>query len=486
MVVRLILFSLLCLGAGGVQSQSELPRLKADDCSWLKGQLPESQAQRLECSWLVAPWFRDGRTFRVDMELFILRVKPLVESSQAPLLVVPGGPGEAASYDFPDWLASELSRDYDIILLDPRGTGFSYPPLDCREARESSGNDWVQVCRERFAARGIDLSAFSLPEVLRDYVDLLAVLDQGPVNVYAHSYGSRLALLLAEAAPDRIRALVLDGVYPPPVNDLVEMARSLDSALERLFADCALDRACDRAFPNLRASFYRTVADLNAAPQMLTLPSLGIDVVVNGNDYVFLLWSWLHDAGKIPHLPAFIASLAGGALEVEPALESALFMQPEGERRRRNESAFLSMRCPEDLAVPDAERHPGQEPDIPPPLAAAVRELVEAHYFQCQNWRLPAARSLAVDPISSDVPSLLFSGAYDPATPARWGDFAAGHLTRSRHVVFPQAGHGALAAVPCAVDIMGAFLSNPRRAPEPDCLAAQRPPDFASPGHIEQ
>lgn len=478
MVARLILFSLLCLGAGGLQSQSEPPHLKADDCSWLKGRIPEAQAERLECSWLVAPWFRDGRTFRIDMELFILRVEALVEPNQAPILVVPGGPGEAASYSFRDWLASELSQDHDIILLDPRGTGFSYPPLDCREARESGEDDWARVCRERFAARGIDLSAFGLPEALGDYVDLLSVLDVAQVNVYAHSYGSRLALLLADAAPDRIRALVLDGVYPPPVNDLAELARNLDLALDQLFADCALDKACGRAFPNLGELFYRTVAELHAAPQTLFMPGMDISLNLNGSDYILLLWSWLHDAGAIPHLPAFIASLARGDFEIEPALESALFARSEGERHGRNESVFLSMRCPEDLAAPADERYPDDEPDIHPLLAAAVRALVESHYAECQIWPVPVASARLDDPVASDIPSLLFSGAYDPATPPRWGDFALAHLSRAWHFVFPQVGHGALAAAPCATKIMRAFLEEPARAQPADCFAAQAPPVF--------
>jgi len=485
MIVRALILCLLWM-AVSVASQPEPPYLKSGDCSGIKARFPEAQPERFECWWLVLPWSRAGIQFPSEMELFALRIKSLGESSQAPILYLPGGPGEAASTSLRDWLASALSRDYDIILLDPRGTGFSHPPLDCREARERSPADWVRVCRQRFAARGMDLSAFTLPEVLRDYVDLLSQLDDVQVNVYGHSFGSRLALMLADAAPDRVRALVLDGVYPPPLNDLAELARNLDSGLGRLFADCALDQACNRAYPNLGDSFYRTVAELNAAPQTLNMPGLDIGVVLNGNDYIFLLWSLLQDADSIPHLPAFIASLARGAYDLEFELQSTLFVDEENAGNARNESAFLSMRCAEDLAVPTADRFPGEEPDIHPALLAAVRELVEAHYAECHIWNMLAADSRLQDPIASDIPSLLFSGAYDPATPPRWGDFALAHLTRAWHFVFPQIGHGALAAAPCATEIMRAFLEDPRRPPASDCFAEQRPPAFVTHNDIDK
>ncbi|MCY3832939.1 MAG: alpha/beta fold hydrolase [Chloroflexi bacterium] len=478
LLLPVLLFCFLWIVVGGVAPQSKLPHLQPADCSELRQRFVEAQPQRLECWRLIVPWFRDGRESLRQMELFALRLKSLVKSDQAPILYLPGGPGEAASLSLREWLAAELSQDHDIILLDPRGTGFSRPTLHCREARPSGHADWVRVCRERFAASALDLSAFALSEVLRDYVDLLSVLGDAQVNVYGHSFGSRLALMLADAAPERIRALVLDGVYPPPVYDLAELARNLDSALDRLFADCARDSACGRAFPNLVELFYRTAAELNATPQTVIMPGLDIGLSLNGSDYIFLLWSWLHDTGAIPYLPAFIESLARGAYEIDPLTESALFARSDDARIRRNESAFLSLRCPEDLAAPAAEPAPAEESDIHPLLLAAVRELVADHYAKCQSWNVPTAVSRLTDPVASDIPSLLFSGAYDPATPPRWGDFALAHLSKAWHFIFPQVGHGALAAAPCATNIMRAFLEDPTRAPTADCFAAQAPPVF--------
>ena len=41
-----------------------------------------------------------------------------------------------------------------------------------------------------------------------------------------------------------------------------------------------------------------------------------------------------------------------------------------------------------------------------------------------------------------DTPTLILSGAFDPATPPRWGEAVGERLGRSRHVVVPGTTHG--------------------------------------------
>ena len=112
---------------------------------------------------------------------------------------------------------------------------------------------------ERMDNRSIDLSAFTSTAVVRDLYDLLLALGAPQVNVYGHSYGTRLALMLADFAPQRIRSMVLDGVYPPPVNATAEMARKPTWHWSSLFNDCETDTLCNQSFPHLRDSFYRAV-----------------------------------------------------------------------------------------------------------------------------------------------------------------------------------------------------------------------------------
>jgi len=43
------------------------------------------------------------------------------------------------------------------------------------------------------------------------------------------------------------------------------------------------------------------------------------------------------------------------------------------------------------------------------------------------------------DPISVDLPVLMFSGSQDPVIPPQWGEEAARHLPNSLHLTFPAA-----------------------------------------------
>ncbi len=483
---RFLLVGLFCLMATCVYSQPEAPKIKPEECAWFSTMLTQSQLDRLECSRLVVPEFRDGRESSYNLELSLLRIRSRQATDSAPILYLPGGPGEAASSQLTDWLESDLSQERDIILLDPRGTGFSYPSLRCPEASQSNVVDWLSVCRERFSARGVDLGAYTIPAIVRDYVDLLSLMDLLQVNVYGSSYGSRLALMLADAAPERIRSLALDGVYPPPLRHTAEVAWNLDMALNRLFDDCASDAACKETYPELRDSFYRAVSELNASPQELTLLGEHIGMAITGNDFVLMMSSLLHHTSVLPYLPAFIASFASGDYDFEPLLESELFASDEDDLGSQTESAFLTQRCSEDLAVPKAQRYLTNSDGIAPVLIAAAREVVEDHYAECQAWNVPALTTRIERPVTSSIPSLLMSGAYDPATPARWGSFAAEHLRNNWHFVFPNAGHGMLDSVPCATEIMQAFLSDPLQDPSVDCFSALRPPRFVmSPGKSE-
>ncbi len=67
------------------------------------------------------------------------------------------------------------------------------------------------------------------------------------------------------------------------------------------------------------------------------------------------------------------------------------------------------------------------------------------------------------DPVTADIPTLVFSGLMDTQTATSWGQETARHLPRAQAIVFPEAGHGALAFSQCARDL-GVASVEPRRA----------------------
>jgi pimeloyl-ACP methyl ester carboxylesterase len=99
----------------------------------------------------------------------------------------------------------------------------------------------------------------------------------------------------------------------------------------------------------------------------------------------------------------------------------------------------------------------------------------------CQGWPRATLPSGYREPVVSDVPTLLLSGALDPVTPPAWAEDAKRTLRHSLHVVVPGVGHNTLGA-DCARSLMVDLLT--RGSVEgltPSCgPSLTRPPFFTS------
>ena len=478
MIRTMALCTILCVVIYGAGAEDDLPSMRFDECIGEPAELARAHSAWLVCAWLIVPEFREPLESSYNMELFLLRIRSQNPARNAPILHLAGGPGFAPSSYLVDWLESDIDQDYDIILLDPRGMGLSVPSLHCSEASRAETVDWIRACRERIAAGGMDLTAVSSSAIVRDLDELLQVMGIRQVNVYGHSYGSRLALQLAEYAPQRVRSLVLDGVFPPPKNSMQELARNFDLALQRLLDDCVADETCSRTYPNLGEQFMGTVTQLDAIPADMTFKGKRIGLVMNGADFVGLVRTFLTESADLPLLPALIATFARGEYDMQPILEIAENQNDESYLRSYSAGAHYTLVCAEDLSYPAGEPRQATEGDITPHVAAAFREIVKATHADCQSWDVPVTKAARIQPVTSDIPSLLLSGAYDPVTPSVWGNFAAEHLENSWHFVFPNAGHDVLGSVPCATDVMTLFLADPHQRPAADCFVDLEPPKF--------
>jgi pimeloyl-ACP methyl ester carboxylesterase len=97
-----------------------------------------------------------------------------------------------------------------------------------------------------------------------------------------------------------------------------------------------------------------------------------------------------------------------------------------------------------------------------PPLAMG------SEMRDCAHWDVPTESPGANEPVVSDIPTLVLSGAYDPVTPSAWGDLVASHLSHSYVAVIPGQAHVVLAST-CARTIQRAFLQNPFTEPDTRC-----------------
>ena len=97
-----------------------------------------------------------------------------------PLVCHPGGPGASSVY-FGD--LAGLDASFELILVDPRGTGDTPPPDDPR--------------------------AYATEDYVADLEELRADLGLEELDLFGHSHGGIVAIAYAAAHPARVRRLVL-------------------------------------------------------------------------------------------------------------------------------------------------------------------------------------------------------------------------------------------------------------------------------------
>jgi proline iminopeptidase len=109
----------------------------------------------------------------------------------APVIVLHGGPGAGCNTEMAQFFDPE---HYRIILFDQRGSGFSFPPVHSDPAGGLAHN--------------------TTDHLIADIEVLLEALHiTGKVHVFGGSWGSTLALAYAIARPERVRSLMLRGIF---------------------------------------------------------------------------------------------------------------------------------------------------------------------------------------------------------------------------------------------------------------------------------
>ena len=94
---------------------------------------------------------------------------------------------------------------------------------------------------------------------------------------------------------------------------------------------------------------------------------------------------------------------------------------------------------------------------------------------------MQAGDAIEAQPVTSDIPTLVAAGEFDPITPAKWAQSAASHLPNSYFFLFPGGGHGVIDMNQCSQDIMQAFLDDPTQEPDSSCIAEMGAPLWALP-----
>jgi pimeloyl-ACP methyl ester carboxylesterase len=444
----------------------------------------EVEGKTLICGTLYALENRqDPRSPVIEMIVVILKAKSETPDPD-PVLYLEGGPGGSSLAYYDIWLNARLRETRDIILFDQRGTGYSFPTLNCDEYFYGDGVE-TRECRDRLEAEDIDLTMYRSAQAAQDVGDLITALQLDQVNLFGVSYGTRLALTVMRDRPERVRSVILDGVYPLHVNMLEEQANHGYQALQRLFADCAADPVCNGAYPELESVFYEAVKRLDKNPIPVT-DFNGYSYDMSGYMLVNDMFDLLYDTYSLPLLPGKIYAAYNGDGELYSTFGDERFTDslPQGATINpddyfemiddSSEGLYNSVECAEEVPFNDIALAQENAKSIPYALREPLLSGLHAEVKDCGIWDTPAAPDLENEPVTSAIPTLVLSGDYDPITPVAWGQTAADYLPNSHFYVLHGTGHGSVEVVSCATNLAIDFLADPTGEIDETCVGQMK------------
>jgi pimeloyl-ACP methyl ester carboxylesterase len=228
-----LLVSLLALPAAGDQASSgggaAVPRLAWTACG--------DEAPGFECATAQVPLDYDRpRGARITLALTRLPASDPARRIGS-IFFNPGGPG-GSGVDFlqavgPFLYSDEVRARFDLVSFDPRGVARSTPlqcfdttdealaalapfPFPVTRAEErvwvQADRTWARACAER---GGPILDHMSTANVARDMDLLRRAVGDRKMTYVGYSYGTAIGSTYANLFPDKVRAVVIDGVIDP-------------------------------------------------------------------------------------------------------------------------------------------------------------------------------------------------------------------------------------------------------------------------------
>ncbi|HET9142526.1 alpha/beta hydrolase [Actinophytocola sp.] len=405
------------------------------------------KGDEVQCTRLTVPLDYakpDGETISIA----VLR-RPAGDSERriGSLLINPGGPGAsglATAARLGQEARNDLGERFDFVGFDPRGVGASEPVVKCltdqeRDAEraeddeldasaagvakvESDEKDYAAKCAERTGKGAAMLANLGTRDVARDMDVLRSTLGDEKLTYLGYSYGTRLGSTYAEAFPNNVRAMVLDGALDPsqdPVEELVAQGEGFQKAFDDFVSWCVQRQDCALGQDRAKAldAFLALVRPLGQRPvEVDDGRKLSYSDAMTGVIqalYADELWEYLNTG---------LTELKGNRADTLMQLaDTYLERGPDG-RYSSTQDAFTAIRCVDDPRVTDknvvleaARRYKQVAPfldDGNPPTATLD---------SCAFWPVPNTGQPHLPNVAGVPPVLVVSTTKDPATPYEAG-----------------------------------------------------------------
>jgi len=426
----------------------------------------------LQCATLDAPVDRldpDGPTVSVAIQRFPARdagrrIGPLFVNTGGPLPVLPHFRSVAAGFP------SELRDVFDIVAFDPRGLGRS-DAIDCGfdvndlfanvdySPDSESEFDRVLAVSTSFAeacaaSESSDLLGhIDIRSIATDMDDIRAAMGDDQLSYLGFSWGTYLGAVYAEHFPERVRAMVLDGVVDPaahPRDAIASQALGFEASLNEFFEWCDDNsRGCTYHPEDPHGAFIELMERIDAQP----IAAGGHDVGPSEFDLAVASLLYLGRDGY-PNLAAALgAAERGDATQLHQLYQEYIASDGSAESYQ----GFLAFACgdvPLGMTV-DELRAFSSELGAQAEVFGSSTALM---MLPCTVW--PVQGSTVAEPLrASGAPPILVVGTTgDPATPYEQAVAVAEALDSAVLVTYEGERHTAYGVSTCVNAIVDAYL----------------------------
>ena len=318
----------------------------------------------------------------------------------------------------------------------------------------------VRSCRAALG-KNVDLTSYTTAEAAEDIDAVRRALHYERIDVWALSYGTRLAQVYMKRHPDRLRRSVLVGFVPLDYRTLFHAANA-QRVLDLLFFKCQADVRCGSTYPHLRE-------DWNAVLRSLTEGrAVANGVAIVRGPFAEAVRALMGTAAGQRELPSMIHAAAAG--DYAPFL--ARFPKDSSNIA---EGLYLSIACSEGvsrIAKSDLE------PTTADTFVGDYR--VQQELAACAQWPAIAPPTAFYDPPGSPLSILILGGEMDHVAPPDWGREFCDRISGCDYLFVPDLGHGPFDLEAWSTVLLrrdrSTFLATGRT--DASCLRTMRPPKF--------
>jgi pimeloyl-ACP methyl ester carboxylesterase len=373
------------------------------------------------------------------------------------LMINPGGPGQSAVDVVAGMAASlkdsDITRHFDLVGFDPRGVGHSRPELRCRTDAEAdafrrepladyspAGVAHIEDLYRQLAAECLNkvgaefLANIGTVNVARDMDVVRQALGETQINYLGFSYGTLLGTAYAQAFPQNIRAMVLDGAVDPQLDTVEKTVRQMASfqqAFDDFAQQCATTADCALGTDPPKANDrYHALVDPLVQKPGPTLDPRGLSYQDATTGTANSLYT--------PRYWEFLANGLNALSQGTPAEELLLLADQYWGRDKSGhysnlQDAFTAVRCVDDVTPTDSATWVEADRRIRDvaPFMSYGQFTGFAPRDVCAFWSVPPTTTAytATSPGPNKV--VVVSTTHDPATPYQAGVDLAHQLDAS-------------------------------------------------------